>query len=101
MELQIVIFAATYVFVGLGLTSYILSYLQTHHNAIYLELGEPAIMSNSTPKTNWLFLKFIFTNAYRHVGDSKLSNLCVSLKYIQVVWVLLMLAIPAYFVNVA
>jgi len=100
MEFHIIVFAATYVFVGLGLTSYILAYLKTHHKPTYVDLGSPSLIANNTPSNNWLFLKFIFTNSYKNLSDSKLSRLCVSLKYIQVVWVLLMVAIPAYFINV-
>jgi hypothetical protein len=101
MEFHIIVFAATYVFVGLGLTSYILSYLKTHHKSTYVDLGSPSLIANNTPSNNWLFLKFIFTNSYKNLGDSKLSRLCVTLKYIQVVWVLLMVAIPAHFINAA
>ncbi|MGK0405212.1 MAG: putative membrane protein [Oleispira sp.] len=100
MEFYIIVFAVTYVLLGLGLTSYIFSYLKTHHKSTHIDLGSPSLITNNTASNNWLFLKFIFTNSYKNLGDSKFSRLCVSLKYILVVLVLLMVVIPAHFLNV-
>jgi hypothetical protein len=101
MEFQIIVFSATYLVIGLGLIGYIFSYLEKHHNGRYVALGSPSLITNNSASNNWLFLKFIFTNSYKEINDSVLSRLCVSLKYIQVVWLLLIMAVPAYFINIA
>jgi hypothetical protein len=100
MESQIIVFAVVYVLLGLGLTSYIFSYLKTHHQSTYVDLGSPSHITNNTASNNWLLLKFIFTNSYKSLSDLKFSRLCVSLKYILVVLVLLMVVIPAHFLNI-
>jgi uncharacterized membrane protein len=100
MESQIIVFVVAYVLLGLGLTSYIFSYLKTHHKSTYVDLGSPSNITNNTSSNNWLLLKFIFTNSYKNLSDPKFSRLCVSLKYILVVLVLLMVVIPAHFLNI-
>ena len=58
----------------------ILRHLKSDHNDKYIEMGEPSLFMNSTPKTNQSILKFILNRGHRELsnpGLSKLSNIAL------------------------
>ena len=49
--------------------------LKSHHLEKYVEMGEPTLFWNSSPKTVWNTMKFLFRREYMRMDDPRLVTL--------------------------
>jgi hypothetical protein len=56
------------------LVSWLFSRLRNRHAVIYETMGSPSLFWNSSPRNNWLFLKFIFSSQWRTLGDPAVAK---------------------------
>src|SRR5688572_6328194 len=66
-----VLFAAAILW--LVLVVWVFRRLRVGHPAVFEAVGKPDLIFNNTPRTNWLFLKFLYGREWQGLGDSTLS----------------------------
>jgi hypothetical protein len=66
-----VLFASLFLllFVWLLLVAWMFRRLRGQHAETFAALGSPSLFLNNTPRTNWLFLKFLFQEQWQGLGD--------------------------------
>jgi len=75
-----------------------LEYLKTHHKQSWSALGEPSLFLNNSPRTNFLFLRFLLRREFEAVRDIELDKRCRMLLRLYVaatvLFVLVLLMLP-------
>ena len=83
-------FAFNLIFLGLiaGIVAFFVlisrffEYLKQSHPTIYLDLGEPHLLFNNTPRLNVLILRFIFSADCEEAKDPVLASKTRTLRYL-------------------
>jgi len=91
-----ILFSSLFVllFVWLLLVIWMFRRLRSQHAETFAALGSPSLFLNNTPRTNWLFLKFLFQEQWQRLGDRQLS---IGARVMQVVFVTYMLGFVVTF----
>jgi Na+-driven multidrug efflux pump len=62
--------------------------LREDHPDVYRELGSPSLLPKDPLSPDWSTAKFVWSGAYRKVGDARLSRLGVLLRLYVILFVL-------------
>jgi hypothetical protein len=54
---------------------------------MYEAIGSPTIFWNNSPRSNWLFLKFVFGSSWKNLADRELSAVARSMRVLLVLFV--------------
>ena len=75
-------------FVWFGLCFWFFRRLRLRHPEAYESIGSPSLFWNSSPKNNWLFLKFLYTSSWRTLADATLSRVARLMQVWTVLYIL-------------
>jgi hypothetical protein len=62
--------------------------LREDHPDVYRELGSPSLIPKDVQRVDWRITKFLWTGAYRRVGDKRLTRLGVLMQLYVVLFAL-------------
>jgi hypothetical protein len=61
------------VWVWFGLVFWFFRRLRLKHSGTWEAMGSPSLFWNNSPRSSWLFMKFLFTGAWKKLDDPALS----------------------------
>jgi TRAP-type C4-dicarboxylate transport system permease small subunit len=67
--------------------------LRTDHHAKFVEMGEPSLFVNNSPRTSFLLLRFLFRREDKELGDRALTKLTKTMLVFFFIYVLLFLGV--------
>ena len=69
--------------------------LRLDHPSTFEQLGSPSLFWNNSPRTGWLFLKFLFSGRCRELGDPALATVILFMRILFICYGLLFLTMIA------
>ncbi len=88
---QIVLFCVLFaaVIFWLVMVVWLFRRLRLRHFEMFEAIGSPDLFTNNTPRTNWLFLKFLYGRQWKALDDGPLVVALHVMRWFAVIYVIL------------